>query len=273
MEPTVEDVELDLLLEGIARRYGYDFRHYARGSLRRRVRQAMVNEGLRTLSALQERILRDPQCLYRFVGRLSVHVTSMFRDPEFYLALRKQVVPQLRTYPFVRVWHAGCATGEEVYSLAIVLHEEGLYERTRIYATDLSDQVLQQAKRGIFPLSSMRKYIGNYHRAGGLADFTDYYRADHDHAILRQEIRSNLVFSQHNLVSDGSFNEFHLVFCRNVLIYFDQELRDRVHRLLYDSLGRLGVLCLGLKETIEYTPHAEAYEHVDRDLRIYRRVR
>lgn len=269
----VEELELDLLLEAVVRHYGYDFRNYARGSLRRRVRLVMDDERVTTLSDLQGRLLRDPRCFRRFITRLSVHVTSMFRDPQIYLAFRRVIVPWLRTYPFVRIWHAGCSTGEEVYSLAILLREEGLYERCLLYATDINDEIVQQAKHGIFPLSAMRQYISNYHKAGGTQDFSDYYVADHENAIMRDSLRDNLVFSQHSLVTDGSFNEFHVIFCRNVLIYFDQQLRERVHDLLYDSLVRLGVLALGLKETIDFTPHSGAYESIDADHRLYRRVR
>jgi len=269
----LEELELDLLLTGIARRWGFDFRGYSPASLRRRVRKAMHNEGVRSLSSLQERVLHRPEALQRFIATLSVNVTGMFRDPQVYRALRRQVLPMLRTYPFVRIWHAGCSTGEEVYSMAILLHEEGLLERCRIYATDLSDDLLQRARRGVFALRDMQEHTAAYHRAGGKGDFSSYYIADHQSAILRDELRRHLVFSQHNLVSDGSFNEFQLILCRNVLIYFSEALRERVHQLFYDSLVKFGVLALGLKESMRYTPFADRYEPLVESLGLYRRVR
>jgi chemotaxis protein methyltransferase CheR len=271
--PDVEELETELLLDAVARRYGYDFRQYAAASLKRRLHRAMQTEDVRTLSALQERLLHDPQALARFVSTLSVHVTGMFRDPGVYKAIRNRVVPTLRTWPFVRIWHAGCSTGEEVYSLAVVLHEEGLLERCRIYATDLSEDLLETARRGVYPLRAMRDYTAAYHHAGGRADFSEYYRADATHAILRDDLRRHVVFSPHNLVSDGSFNEFHLILCRNVMIYFDKDLRDRVHELLYESQVMFGVLVLGTRESLRFSPLHDSYEVLDEALRLYRRVR
>jgi chemotaxis protein methyltransferase CheR len=271
--PEVEELETELLLDAVARRYGYDFRQYAPASLRRRLRRAMQEEEVRTLSALQERLLHDPLALARFVSTLSVHVTGMFRDPQVYKAIRNRVVPTLRTWPFVRIWHAGCSTGEEVYSLAVVLLEEGLLERCRIYATDLSEDLLETARRGVYPLRAMRDYTAAYHHAGGRADFSEYYRADATHAILRDDLRRHVVFSPHNLVSDGSFNEFHLILCRNVMIYFDKDLRDRVHELLHESLVMFGALVLGTRESLRFSPFDDRYEVLDDALRLYRRVR
>lgn len=268
----VEELELELLTTALARRWGYDFRNYARASLRRRVRRIVESERLGSISALQDRLLRDSEAMQRFLSQLSVHATAMFRDPAFYRAVRKQVVPLLKTYPFVRIWHAGCSTGEEVYSLAILLHEEGVGDRARIYATDLSDDVLRRAKSAVIPLGCMRGYTENYVAAGGKEEFSSYYLTDRDHAVLRRELRKNIVFSQHNLVSDGSFNEFHLVLCRNVLIYFDDVLRERVVSLLHDSLVRRGVLALGMKETLRYTPFADHFEALDEDVRLFRRI-
>ncbi len=270
---SIEEVELDLLLDGVARRYGYDFRDYARGSLRRRVRNVMVDEGLPTFSALQERLLRDPDCFGRFITGLSVNVTGMFRDPTVYLAFRRLVIPMLRTYPFIRVWHAGCATGEEVYSLAILLREEALYDRCLLYATDISEAVLTRARRGVFPKAAMTRYERLYRESGGTEDFSRYFVADEENAIMSESLREKIVFSQHSLVSDRSFNEFNVIFCRNVLIYFNQNLRSRVHEILYESLVNFGVLVLGLKEVVAYTPHADRYEALDPEARIYRRVR
>ena len=270
----LEALELDLLLTAVARRHGYDFRQYSPASLRRRVLRSMHEEGLSTLSGLQELLLHDPSALARFISHLSVHVTSMFRDPAVYRALREHAVPLLKTWPFLRIWHAGCATGEEVYSLAILLHEEGLLERSRIYATDLSDGLLERARRGTYPLSVMRDYTANYLASGGSEDFSSYYTADHRNARLREDLRRSIVFSQHNLVSDGSFNEFHLILCRNVMIYFDGELRNRVLELLHESLVMFGVLGLGQRESLRFTPRQECYQPlVDPSVRLYRRVR
>lgn len=269
----LEELELDLLLTAVARRYGYDFRQYSAASLRRRVRRAVSEEGLETLSGLQELLLHDSDALGRFISHLSVHVTSMFRDPPFYRALREHAVPLLRTWPFIRIWHAGCATGEEAYSLAILLDEEGLLERSRIYATDLSDDLLRQARRGSYPLSVMRQYTGNYLASGGTSDFSSFYSAGHRRAIMREDLRRSIVFSQHNLVSDGSFNEFHLILCRNVMIYFGTELRDRVLELLHESLVMFGILGLGQRESLRFTPQHDSYRPlVDEGVRLYRRV-
>ena len=266
----VEDIEVGLLLEGVYRQYGYDFRDYALSSVRRRVRQAVRDEGLATVSGLQEKVLHDPRCLQRFLVALSINVTSMFRDPEFYKALRERVVPVLRTYPKVRIWHAGCATGEEAYSFAIVLEEEGLYDRCQIFATDMNESILLKAAAGVVPLRGMRENTANYIRSGGRRAFASFYNAVEDRAVLHPSLRRNIVFAQHNLVSDRSFNEFNLVFCRNVLIYFNRDLQDRVHRLFYQSLGRFGFLALGSKETVQFSAHEAAYQ--DLGDRIYRKV-
>ena len=268
--PSVEDIEVGLLLEGVYHHYGYDFRDYALSSIRRRVRQFVQDEGLATVSGLQERVLHDPRCLQRLVLALSVNVTSMFRDPSFYKALRESVVPLLRTYPKVRIWHAGCATGEEVYSFAIVLEEEGLYERCHIYATDMNESVLRRAAAGEVPLRGMRENTANYMKGGGKHAFASYYTSADDRAILRPALRRNIVFAQHNLVTDRSFNEFNVVFCRNVLIYFNRDLQGRVHQLLYQSLVRFGFLALGAKETVQFSAHESAYQ--DLGERIYRKV-
>jgi chemotaxis protein methyltransferase CheR len=269
----VEDLEIQLLLDGILHRYGYDFRHYAAASLRRRIRSIVEKEHVPSISALQERILREPGCMARFITSLSVPVTSMFRDPSFYRALRSEVVPVLRTYPFVRIWHAGCSTGEEVYSLAILLVEENLYDRCRIYATDLSDATLQRATKGIYDLSRMRDYTHNYQLFGGQRDFSSYYTADHERVIFSPRLRKNIVFSQHNLVSDGPFNEFNLILCRNVMIYFDRTLRDQVLRLLDSSLCHFGVLGIGRKETLEFSSIAPRYSELTSRIRLYRKER
>ena len=270
--PDVEDIEIDLLLEAIFRRYGYDFRQYARGSIRRRIWKRMLDEGTGTISGLQQRILRDKRAMDRLLVDLSVNVTAMFRDPSFYLALRRTVVPLLRTYPFIRIWNAGCATGEETYSLAILLHEEGLYERTRVYATDMNEGVLHRAAEGRFPLDKMKAYTNNYLAAGGRQEFSRYYVADADQARLSDALGQNLVFAHHNLVSDGPFNEFHLVLCRNVMIYFDRNLQDRVLALFDQSLTTFGVLALGRKESLMFTRWKDAYQALAPEEKIYKKV-
>jgi chemotaxis protein methyltransferase CheR len=271
-DPEVERIEISLLLEGIYRHYGFDFRSYAYSSIRRRVWRRIQAEGLPSVSALQDRVLHERQTMERLLNDLSVNVTSMFRDPDFYVAFREQVVPLLRTYPFVRVWHAGCATGEEAYSMAILLTEEGLYERARIYATDMNELALQRAKAGIFPLDRMQDYTQNYLRAGGTRSFSEYYTARYDGALLARSLMSNIVFSQHNLVTDHSFAEFHVVLCRNVLIYFDSSLQARVHGLLFESLTTLGVLALGGKESLRLSPYESCYGTLDSSAKLYRKV-
>ena len=268
----IESLEIDLLLSGIARQYGYDFRNYARSSLTRRLRRVLNEQGLPTISALQERVLHDPVAMARLIESISVHTTNMFRDADVYRALRANVVPILKTYPFVRIWHAGCSSGEEVYSLAILLHEEGVYDRCRIYATDISASILDRARRGIFPLRAMQEYTANYQAAGGTEDFSSYYSADAENVVFRSSLRRNMIFSQHNLVCDAVFNEFQLVLCRNVVIYFDQVLRSRVHELMHASLTKLGLLVLGKRESIRFTRVEPFYQELVPNLRIYRRM-
>lgn len=268
-----EVLEVELLLAGVAERYGYDLRGYSRASLMRRVRLAARREGVGTVSALQERVLHEPAAMVRFVERVAVHTTAMFRDADVYQALRSEVIPVLRTFPFIRIWHAGCSSGEEVYSLAILLQEEGLYDRCRLYATDFSDAVVERARSGIFPLPAIREHTLAYQKAGGRQDFSEYYQAGTSHAIMRQSLRRNMIFSQHNLVCDGVFNEFHLIMCRNVMIYFDRDLRERVHGVLFESLRKFGILNVGKKESLHATPFQDRFEEVGSDLKIYRRVR
>jgi chemotaxis protein methyltransferase CheR len=266
-------LEIDLLLTGIAERYGYDFRNYARASLTRRVRKALLREGLKSVSSLQHKLLHDQEAAMRFVASMSVHTTAMFRDPEVYRLLREQIIPMLRTYPFVRIWHAGCSSGEEVYSLAILLEEEGLYDRCRIYATDMSDLILERARKGVFPLRDMREHTRAYHGAGGKQDFSKYYVTDQQSAVFRKSLSRQVIFSQHNLVCDSAFNEFHLIMCRNVLLYFDQTLRERTYQLFDASLTRFGWLVLGKQESLRFSGHAQNYREAKEGLRVYRRLR
>jgi chemotaxis protein methyltransferase CheR len=269
----LETLELQLLLEGVYRHYGFDFREYALSSLRRRVWRRVHAEGTGTIAGLLERVLHEPEAMERLLLDLSINVTSMFRDPTFYGALREKVLPVLRTYPFTRVWVAGCSTGEEVYSLAILLTEEGLYERTRIYATDINEMVLERAREGVFPLEKMREYTENYIRAGGTRSFSEYYLAKYEGALFERTLTENVVWAPHNLVQDRSFNEFNLILCRNVMIYFDRPLQNRVHQLFYDSLERFGILALGHKESIRFTGFEQRYEELDAQEKLYRRIR
>jgi len=271
-ELELEEIEVELLLEGIFRRYGYDFRHYAPASLKRRLRRRMYGEHVETVSALQERVLHDPAVMERLLLDLSINVTSMFRDPMFFLAFRELVVPLLRTYPFSRIWVAGCSTGEEVYSLGIVLAEEGLSDRVRIYATDINQAVIDIARLGVFPLDKMQEYTQNYIRGGGTRSFSEYYVARYDGARFSRSLVDGVVFAQHNLASDSVFNEFHMVACRNVMIYFDRPLQAHVHSLFYDSLAMFGVLALGQKETIRFSPREDDFEELDAAEKLYRKI-
>jgi chemotaxis protein methyltransferase CheR len=268
----LERIEVQLLLEGIYRHYGFDFRGYAPGSLKRRLWRRAYAEKVESMSALQERVLHDPQVMERLLLDLSINVTSMFRDPTFFLAFREKVVPLMRTYPFVRIWNAGCSTGEETYSLAILLKEEGLYDKTRIYATDINDKVLELARNGGFPLERMRDYTENYIRAGGKEEFSTYYTAEGETAYFDKSLRDQVVFAQHNLVSDGPFNEFNVIVCRNVMIYFGKSLQDRVHDLFHESLAPFGVLALGHKESIRFTRHEQEYHEIDGPEKLYRKA-
>ena len=268
-----EAIEFPLLLEAIHRRYGYDFRDYAPASMKRRVERAMREEKRRTISGYQERILRDPECMARFLDVVSVDVTAMFRDPTFYRAFRDQALPLLREQPHLRIWHAGCAGGEEVYSMAILLHEEGLLERTRLYATDMNSRAIERARQAIFPARHMQEYTASYQTAGGRAALSHYYPAAEEHVILREFLRERIVWSEHNLVCDGSFNELHAILCRNVMIYFNRTLQARVHELLWQSLAAGGALALGRGESLQFTPHESGYELLDRDEKLYRKLR
>ncbi len=272
MSHALENIELALLLEGVFRQSGYDFRSYAPASLKRRVQECLRAENLKTISELQAKVLHDTDALDRLLSVLSVNVTAMFRDPAFYVAFRTRVVPLLRTYPFIRVWIAGCATGEEAYSLAILLQEQDLYDRCKIYATDMNAAVIKQAAAGVFQLDAMKDYTTNYVQAGGTRSFSEYYTAKYDSAILRAGLRKNILFAQHNLVTDGSFNEFHVILCRNVLIYFNRELEPHVGRLLNQSLVMLGFLGLGAKESLKFSADELCFEEVDARNKIYRKT-
>lgn len=267
-----EDIEIQALIEKVYRQYGFDFRNYAMAALKRRIGNAMRAENLSSISALQERVLRHPDSLNRLLSDLSTNTTAMFRDPSFYIAFRQKVIPRLRTYPFIRIWQVGCSTGESVYSLAILLVEENLYDRCRIYATDMSETTVHQAKAGVFALQPMQQYNQYYLHARGSGVLSDYYSVVGDTAIVDAALKRNIVFWTHNLTTDGSFNEFNVILCRNVLIYFNQQLQNQVHTLLYQSLGLFGVLCLGKQESIVNTPHRLDYEPIDNQEKLYRKM-
>lgn len=258
----LENLEVGLLLEAVYRRYGYDFRHYSQASLKRRVLQFLLKSGFKKVSELIPLLLHDQSSFQAFLFNISVTVTEIFRDPHSYLAVREQVVPYLKTYPFVRIWLAGCATGEEIYSLAILLEEEELLERSQIYATDINEESLDKARQGIFDISQFQDYTRNYQLAGGKKSFADYYHSKYGSAIIRESLRRNVVFSSHNLATDAVFGEMHLIVCRNVLIYFDQVLQERAMTLFRDSLVPSGFLWLGTKESLNFTTMSGEFQRV-----------
>jgi chemotaxis protein methyltransferase CheR len=267
----IENIEIDLLLEAVYQRYGYDFRSYARASVERRTRQFLAHLGLASVSEMIPRIVHDEDLFSELVQYFSISVTEMFRDPFVYLAIREEIVPMLRTWPHIKVWHAGCATGEEVYSLAIVLKEEGIYDRTTIYATDFNDSVLQKAKAGIYPPEKIQEATRNYQQAGGRSSFGNYYHSRYDAVSMDSGLRERITFANHNLVTDRVFGEMHLVFCRNVLIYFNRDLQNRALGLFTESLVHGGFLCVGTKEDLQFTEVSRHYEAVNNKAKIYKK--
>ncbi|MBD9483605.1 protein-glutamate O-methyltransferase CheR [Pseudomonas sp. PDM14] len=266
------DIELRLLIEAIYLKYSYDFRDYSGSSLKRRVTHAMRQFDCKTVSALQERIIHNPSAFHELLQFLTIPVSEMFRDPTYFLALRREVVPVLRTYPSLKVWIAGCSTGEEVHSMAILLHEEGLLERTLIYATDINPQSLEKARKGIYALDDMRKYSENYRLAGGRGSLSDYYTAAYDGVLFDKLLRENVTFADHSLATDSVFSETQLISCRNVLIYFNKQLQDRALGLFHDSLCRRGFLGLGSKESLDFSAYAGAFEGLNRQERVFRKL-
>ncbi|MCD6077908.1 MAG: methyltransferase, CheR-type [Ramlibacter sp.] len=271
MPLSVTDIEIRLLVQAVYLRYGHDFRDYAQASLKRRVLQAQQRMGAASISALQERVLHDGEEFARLLQYLTVPVSEMFRDPAYFLALRRHVMPVLRTYASLKVWVAGCSTGEEPYSLAILLHEEGLLERTILYATDINHASLEKAKQGIFALENMQGFTRNYQAAGGKRGFSDYYTAAYGGALLDKRLRDAITFADHSLATDAVFSETQLVSCRNVLIYFNRSLQDRALGLFHESLTNRGFLGLGSKETLDFSAYADRFEPVSRPDRLYRR--
>jgi len=267
----IEKIELELFLEAIYLRYGYDFRHYARASARRRARHILANSGCQHLSDLIPLLLHDEVFAQKAIYDFSITVTEMFRDPDFYRAVRQTVTPYLQTYPFIKIWVAGCATGEEVYSLAILLKEEGLYDRTTIYATDFNESALKKAAEGIYPLKEVQQHTSNYQKSGGTRSFSDYYHAEYNSVIMDAALKANITFANHNLVTDSVFSEAQVVFCRNVLIYFDRSLQNWVLNTLANSLSRGGFLCLGTKETLEFSSVYDQFKAANLEERIYQK--
>ena len=271
IEPNlIKDDELEILLNDVLTLYGYDFTQYSRASLKRRVNRICLIDKFTSFAELRYQLKKHPSYLQRFVEEVTVNVTEMFRDPSFYKALREEVIPQLGTYPFIRVWHAGCSTGEEVYSMAILLKEANLIHKTLLYATDINPGVLEKARDGIYPVSQMRLYSENYISSGGTNEFSNYYTSNYNFARFNDDLKEKMIFSTHNLVSDRSFNEFQLIICRNVLIYFDKDLQANVFKLFDDSLENLGFLALGSKETIRFSGLEKRYKAINSE-KIYRK--
>ena len=265
------ELEISLLLEVVYQKYGYDFRQYSEAHIRRRVLNRMTMSGLERISQMQSKVLNDEAFASSLLQDLSITVTEMFRDPGFYRSLRENVIPVLKTYPFIKIWHAGCSSGEEAYSMSIILQEEGLYDRTTIYATDFNQQVLNYAKQGIFSNKMMKEYTTNYQLSGGKESFSSYYTSDDDNVIMNQSLKKNIVWANHNLVTDSVFAEVHLILCRNVLIYFDRNLQNKVQKLFYNSLIDGGILCLGSKESLRFSDFHEEYTELDKKQRIFKK--
>lgn len=271
---SLEDIEVGLLLEGVRRQFGLDFGRYASPSLRRRLRLCMEAEGVATVSALQDRVLHDPDSLRRFVRTVSVQVTAMFRDPRLLGAVRRHVVPWLRSHPSIRIWHAGCSTGEEVYSMAVLLAEEGLLERTRLYGSDVDPVLLERAAEGRIPLGRLAGYAAAHRRAGGTGSLCDHLRIEGEHAVMDPRLRARITWAHHNLATDGSFNDFHLLLCSNVLIYLDREPQRHALEVLAGSVVRFGFLGLGARELLgPGGVETLGFRRLDADANLYKRVR
>ena len=269
----LEDIEVKLLLEGVHLRYGYDFRDYSMSPLRRSLHGVMVREGVPTISAYQDRVLHDPRCMERFLTAVGVNVTTMFREPELIGCVRDELIPIFRTYPSIRIWIAGCATGEDAYSLAVLLKEENLLRRTTIFATDMNEQMLAVGRLGGYPVDRFRRYSEAYQAAGGRGSLSDHCAISGTQMRFDPELSSSITWARHNLVSDGSFNDFHLIVCTNVLIYFGRSLQERSHRLFYDSLVRGGYLGLGRRESLLHCPDREHYEQTRDGVNLFRKMR
>lgn len=267
----IENLEMELLIEAIFKRYGYDFRHYSDASLKRRVKHFLSKTDFKKASEAIPKLIYDRIFFESLLYTISITVTEMFRDAFVYKAIREKVIPFLKTHPFFKIWNAGCATGQEVYSIAIMLKEEGIYDRTQIYATDFNDDALEKAKKGIYPVDCIKEYTRNYQRAGGKEAFSDYYHSKYDSVIMNKGLKKNIVFANHNLATDAVFGEMHLIMCRNVLIYFDGSLQNRALKLFLDSLAHGGFLCLGSKESIRFSEIQGSFKAIDKKGKIYQK--
>lgn len=268
-----ENLEIRLLLEAIHQKYGYNFKDYANAHTKRRLRHRLALSNMESYTQMIHRVIYDEDFFNTLLMDLSINVTEMFRDPWFYKKVREDIMPFLKTYSFIKVWHAGCSAGQEVYSISILLEEEGMKHRSQIYATDFNEFIIEKARNGIYPIDVMKSYTVNYQQSGGKKDFSDYYTADYDNVIFRQSLKEKVLFSSHNLVTDGVFGEMNLIFCRNVLIYFNRQLQNRVLKLFYDSLCPGGYLCLGSKESLKFTDMADKFESIAGREKIYRKKR
>jgi len=271
MNDDIESIEVDLFLEAVYRKYGYDFRDYARASIKRRIRNLLSKTGRQSISEMIPDLLYDDNYIERWFSNFSITVTEMFRDPNFYVSLKKILIPYLKTYPFIKIWHAGCSTGEEVYSLAILLKEEGLYDRATIFGTDFNDRALKTAREGIYPIHYIQNYTKNYQQASGKCSFSEYYHANYDAVILNRNLKENITFANHNLVTDRVFGEMHLILCRNVLIYFNKKLQNHVLSLFKNSLIHHGFLAIGSKESLRFSEVEKDFDCLDDSWRIYRK--
>lgn len=269
----INDLELEELLSVMSDTYGFDFHNYSKASIKRRISRFMEDAGFNSTYDLKFSLVNNASTFDHFLQRVTVNVTEMFRDPQFYKTIKENILPELSSYPIIKIWHAGCSSGEEVFSMAILLHEAGLLKRSKIYATDLNPSNIEKSKKGIVPLSSLKEYNQNYTQAGGQHSLSDYFTVAYNNAIFNKELRGNILFSQHNLVTDQVFNEFQIIFCRNVMIYFNKELQDRVVGLFFESLSPLGYLALGLKESLIFTSYKSKFETVSKENKIYRRIR
>lgn len=265
------ETEIYLLLEAFHKKYGYDFRQYSEAHIKRRIMNRLALSGMKSVLEMLEKVLYDRNFAAMLLQDLSITVTEMFRDADFYKAVREKVIPILKTYSFIKIWHAGCATGQEAYSMAIILREEGLYERTTIYATDFNQYALDQAKEGIFTNEQIKEYTANYQRSGGKEAFSDYYTSNYDMGIMDPSLKKNIVWANHNLVTDSVFAEVQMVVCRNVLIYFNSDLQNKVQTLFFNSLVNGGILCLGTKESLRFGDLADEYIELDRTQKILKK--
>ncbi len=268
----IEKVESELLLEAVNKVYGYDFSSYSKAHIKRRLTGFLGKHNFASISEMQHHVLHDQKIFEEFLNNFSINVTEMFRDPSFYLEMRTKVFPTLKTYPYLKIWIAGCATGEEVYSFAIMLKEEGLLDRTTIYATDFNKNAVQKANKAIYNIDTIKYYTTNYQKAGGTCSFSDYYIANYDSVIIDKALKKNIVFAEHNLVTDGVFTEANLIICRNVLIYFNRELQDKVLKLFDESLTTGGFLTLGTKETIYFSSVNDKYSTISKNNKIFKKT-